>query len=180
MFMERMTLRTLTQASYSNINLWHFGLGLNFYSHFTSPIRRYPDLQIHRIIKEFLTERLNPERENHYKNILPKVASQSSEKERMSQKLEYRVRDYFVVKYYRDKVGQEFKWTITGLNNKWFFVALEDTAEWFTELVWSSFDEKIQTHRDKLGNKFMLWDSVNVRLIEADEVRLRLNFEVVL
>jgi len=179
MFLERMTLRTLTQASYSHINFWHFGLGLDFYSHFTSPIRRYPDLQIHRIIKEFLTGKLNPERQWHYKTILPKVWTQSSERERMSQKLEYRVRDYFIVKYYKDKVWQEFEWIITGLNNKWLFVALPDTAEWFVELVWSSFDEKMQTHRDKLGNKFMLWDTINVRLIEADETLLRLNFEVV-
>lgn len=178
-FLERMTLRTLTQATYSHINFGHFWLGLDFYSHFTSPIRRYPDLQIHRIIKEFLTEKLNPERQGHYKTILPKVWTQSSERERMSEKIEYRVRDYFVVKYYKDKIWEEFDWIITWLLFKWFFVALTDSAEWFVEIESSNFDEKMQTHKDKNGNKYTLWDSVKVRLIEADENLLRLNFEVV-
>lgn len=178
-FLERMTLRTLTQASYSHINFGHFWLGLDFYSHFTSPIRRYPDLQIHRIIKEFLTKKLDEKRQGHYKTILPKVWTQSSDRERMSEKLEYKVRDYFIVKYYKDKVGEEFDWVISGLIYKWFFVVLPDTAEWFVELESSQFDEKYQTHRDKLGNKYTLGESVRVKLIEADEVNLRLNFEVV-
>lgn len=178
-FLERMTLRTLTQASYSHINFGHFGLGLEFYSHFTSPIRRYPDLQIHRIIKEFLTTKLDATRQAHYKAILPKVGKQSSTQERMSDKLEYKVRDYFLVKYYKDKVWQEFDAIISGTIYKGFFVELPDTAEWFVEIDWTVYDEKLQTHRDKLWNKFTLWDNVRVKLIEADEKMLRLNFEVV-
>lgn len=180
MFLEKMTLRTLTQANYSDKNLWHFWLWLTFYSHFTSPIRRYPDLQIHRIIKEFLSGKNNIKRENHYKNILPKVATQSSERERKSQKLEYRVRDYFVVKYYKNKIWQEFDWIINWMIPKWFFVTLTDTAEWFVEIPGWFFDDNTQTHRDTSWNKFMLWDSVKVKLIEADEKLLRLNFEVIL
>jgi len=178
-FLERMTLRTLTQASYSHINFGHFWLGLQFYSHFTSPIRRYPDLQIHRIIKEYLNQKLDWKRQNHYSSILPKVTKQCSERERMSEKLEYKVRDYFLVKYYKNKLGEEFDWVITGVISKWFFVALPDTAEGFVEVESSNFDEKMQTHRDKLGNKYTLWDNIRVKLIEADEVLLRLNFEVV-
>jgi ribonuclease R len=178
-FLERMTLRTLTQASYSHINFGHFGLWLDFYSHFTSPIRRYPDLQIHRIIKEFLTKKLDTTRQAHYKAILPKVGKQSSTQERMSDKLEYKVRDYFLVKYYKDKIGEEFDAIVSGTLYKGFFVELPDTAEWFVEMEWSFYDEKLQTHRDKLWNKYTLWDSLRVRLIEADEKLLRLNFEVV-
>ncbi|MDD2907115.1 MAG: ribonuclease R [Candidatus Gracilibacteria bacterium] len=178
-FLERMTLRTLTQASYSHINFGHFGLGLEFYSHFTSPIRRYPDLQIHRIIKESLNSKLDPTRQAHYKSILPKVGTNSSERERLSDKLEYKVRDYFVVKYYKDKVGQEFDAIISGTIYKGFFVELPDTAEGFVEIDGTHYDEKLQTHRDKLGNKFTLGDSVRVKLVEADEKMLRLNFEVV-
>lgn len=178
-FLERMTLRTLTQASYSHINFGHFWLWLEFYSHFTSPIRRYPDLQIHRIIKEDLNKKLDPKRQNHYSSVLPKVTKQCSERERMSEKLEYKVRDYFLVKYYKNKVWEEFDWVITGLISKWFFVSLPDTAEWMVEMNSSNFDEKMQTHRDNLGNKYTLWDTVRVRLVEADEVLLRLNFEIV-
>lgn len=178
-FLERMTLRTLTQASYSHINFGHFGLWLDFYSHFTSPIRRYPDLQIHRIIKEYLIKKLDNSRTEHYKKILPKVAKQCSDRERMSEKLEYKVRDYFLVKYYKNKIWEEFDAVINWMISKWFFVTLPDSAEWFVEIDSSNFDEKMQTHRDKLGNKYTLWDDVRVRLIEADEVLLRLNFEIV-
>lgn len=177
-FLEKMTLRTLTQAMYSEINFWHFWLWLEYYSHFTSPIRRYPDLQIHRIIKEYLNKNYNDKRKSHYLDLLPKVAKQSSDRERLSEKLEYRVRDYFIVKYYKNKVWQEFEAVISWLISKWFFVSLADTAEWFVELKNSVFDEKMQTIRAN-WQKFMLWQNVKVRLVEADEELLRLNFEVI-
>ncbi|PZM83919.1 ribonuclease R, partial [Candidatus Gracilibacteria bacterium] len=177
-FLEKMTLRTLTQAMYSDVNFGHFGLGLQYYSHFTSPIRRYPDLQIHRIIKEYLNKKYNDKRKNHYLDLLPKVAKQSSDRERLSEKLEYRVRDYFIVKYYKNKLGQEFEAVISGLISKGFFVSLVDTAEGFVELKNSVFDEKMQTIRVN-GQKFMLGQNVKVKLVEADEELLRLNFEVI-
>ncbi len=176
-FLERMTLRTLSQAIYSSENLWHFWLGLDFYSHFTSPIRRYPDLQIHRIIKEILNLKFNSKRKNHYLNILPKVAKDSSERERIAEKLEYKVRDYFITKFYKNKVWQEFDAVISGVISKWFFVALPDTAEWFVELKNSIFDESLQAHNFH-WKKFMLGQNVKVRLFEVDQELLRLNFEL--
>ena len=177
-FLEKMTLRTLTQAIYSNVNFWHFGLWLQFYSHFTSPIRRYPDLQIHRIIKEFLNGNFDEKRKSHYLDILPKVAKQSSERERLSEKLEYKVRDYFIVKYYKNKIWQEFDAVISGLISKWIFVALQDTAEWFVEIKNWNFDEKNQTMKVK-SKKYTLWQDLRVRLVNADEKLLRLDFEIV-
>ena len=177
-FLEKMTLRTLTQAIYSNVNFWHFGLWLQFYSHFTSPIRRYPDLQIHRIIKEFLNGKFDEKRKSHYLDILPKVAKQSSERERLSEKLEYKVRDYFIVKYYKNKIWQEFDAVISGLISKWIFVALQDTAEWFVEIKNWNFDEKNQTMKVK-SKKYTLWQDLRVRLVHADEKLLRLDFEIV-
>ena len=177
-FLEKMTLRTLTQAIYSNVNFWHFGLWLQFYSHFTSPIRRYPDLQIHRIIKEFLNGKFDEKRKSHYLDILPKVAKQSSERERLSEKLEYKVRDYFIVKYYKNKIWQEFDAVISGLISKWIFVALQDTAEWFVEIKNWNFDEKNQTMNVK-SKKYTLWQDLRVRLVNADEKLLRLDFEIV-
>lgn len=177
-FLEKMTLRTLTQAIYSNVNFWHFGLWLQFYSHFTSPIRRYPDLQIHRIIKEFLNGKFDEKRKSHYLDILPKVAKQSSERERLSEKLEYKVRDYFIVKYYKNKIWQEFDAVISGLISKWIFVALQDTAEWFVEIKNWNFDEKNQTMKVK-SKKYILWQDLRVRLVNADEKLLRLDFEIV-
>ena len=177
-FLEKMTLRTLTQAIYSNVNFWHFGLWLQFYSHFTSPIRRYPDLQIHRIIKEFLNGKFDEKRKSHYLDILPKVAKQSSERERLSEKLEYKVRDYFIVKYYKNKIWQEFDAVISGLISKWIFVALQDTAEWFVEIKNWNFDEKNQTMKVK-SKKYTLWQDLRVKLVNADEKLLRLDFEIV-
>lgn len=177
-FLEKMTLRTLTQAIYSNVNFWHFGLWLQFYSHFTSPIRRYPDLQIHRIIKEFLNGKFDEKRKSHYLDILPKVAKQSSERERLSEKLEYKVRDYFIVKYYKNKIWQEFDAVISGLISKWIFVTLQDTAEWFVEIKNWNFDEKNQTMKVK-SKKYTLWQDLRVRLVNADEKLLRLDFEII-
>jgi ribonuclease R len=103
-FIQKIILRSLAQASYSSSNIGHFGLGLKFYSHFTSPIRRYPDLIIHRIITEIENGKWKVERGLHYKKLLPEVAKKCSEMERIAEKLEYKVRDYFVAEFYKDKV----------------------------------------------------------------------------
>lgn len=108
LFLEKIVLRTLTKAMYSDKNIGHFGLGLDYYSHFTSPIRRYPDLQIHRIIKEKINGTLHGERIEHYKGILEEVAMQCSQREMQAEKLEYKVRDYFVVQLYKGKIGEKF------------------------------------------------------------------------
>ena len=109
---------------------------------------------------------------------MPKVAKQSSERERLSEKLEYKVRDYFIVKYYKNKIWQEFDAVISGLISKWIFVALQDTAEWFVEIKNWNFDEKNQTMKVK-SKKYTLWQDLRVRLVNADEKLLRLDFEIV-
>jgi ribonuclease R len=102
--LEKVVLRTLSKAVYSPENEGHFGLGLDFYSHFTSPIRRYPDLQIHRIIKEKINNKLDNLRIKHYKDILENIANTCSTQERKAEKLEYKVRDYYTCKFYEAKV----------------------------------------------------------------------------
>lgn len=180
MFLEKMILRTLSKAVYSKENFWHFGLWLSFYSHFTSPIRRYPDLQIHRIIKEKLHGKLNKSRILYYDNILEKVSKHTSDKERKAEKLEYKVRDYFTVQFYKDKIWEEFEASINWVIPKWFFVSLKDTSEWFVEMNNSDFREELLEHKDLSSWKvYKLWDTLKVKLIEADESLLRLNFEIV-
>ena len=182
--LEKMILRTLSKAIYSHENEWHFGLWLDYYSHFTSPIRRYPDLQIHRIIKERVQKKLDRKKINHYKSILENVANYSSSQERKAEKLEYKVRDYFIVQYYKDKIWEEFESTIVSVIPKWFFVQLTDTAEWFVELDWKKHDsvffrEDLNCFEDKCNKKtYSLWDKIKVKLIEADENNIRLNFEI--
>jgi ribonuclease R len=181
LFLEKTLLRTLSKAVYTSENVWHFGLWIAYYSHFTSPIRRYPDLQIHRIIKEKISWKLDKTRISYYKNILEDVALQSSEQERKAEKLEYKVRDYFIVKHYKNKVWEIFNWVITTMMPKWFFVQLVDTAEWFVELDNNYiFNDDLQEFRNrKTTSTYMIWDVVNVRLFEADEKLIRLNFELV-
>lgn len=180
MFLEKTILRTLSKAVYSKENFGHFGLWLSFYSHFTSPIRRYPDLQIHRIIKEKIHNKLDKNRIIHYKEILDEVAKHTSDKERRAEKLEYKVRDYYIVKYYKNRIGEEFDWIISWVIPKWFFVALVDTAEWFVEMNNSQYMDVLKEHMDLItGKKYRLWNKVRVKLVEADELLLRLNFEIV-
>jgi ribonuclease R len=180
MFLEKAILRTLSKAVYSKENFGHFGLWLSFYSHFTSPIRRYPDLQIHRIIKEKLHWKFTKSRKLYYDTILDKVSKHTSDKERKAEKLEYKVRDYFTVQFYNDKIWEEFDASINWVISKWFFVSLKDTSEWFVEMNNSEFRDEFQEHKDLSTWKiYKLWDSLKVKLIEADESLLRLNFDIV-
>jgi len=181
--LEKSVLRSLTKAVYSPDNQGHFGLGLDYYSHFTSPIRRYPDLQIHRIIKEKISWKLDKKRINHYENILEKIALHCSERERAAEQLEYKVKDYYICKYYRDKIWEEYDAIISWLIPKWFFVMLENTAEWFVELKDKKnfiYNVELMQFEDKESKKiYKLWDKVRVKLVEVDMKLLRLNFEIV-
>lgn len=181
--LEKIVLRTLSKAIYSYENQWHFWLGLNFYSHFTSPIRRYPDLQIHRIIKEKLHKKLNKDRIKHYELLLDSVANVCSNQERKAEKLEYRVRDYYTCKFYKNKVWETFEVSISGLIPKWFFVMLTDTSEWFVSLISSTnfvYNEDLMQFEDK-KNKiyYKLWDKLKVSLKEIDFKELRMNFDII-
>lgn len=181
-YFQKLLLRSLQKARYSEKNFGHFGLALEYYSHFTSPIRRYPDLQIHRIIKEIIAKKLSHERKDHYKHILPKVALRSSDREVMAEKAEYKVRDFMACKYMSDKIGKEFTGKISGMIEKGFFVELPDTIEgfiefWFTGLEFNAENYTImQSHTWK---ELHFWDEIQVILSHIDEQRLRLEFELV-
>jgi len=185
-FLEKSILRTLSKAIYSEENQGHFWLWVKFYSHFTSPIRRYPDLQIHRIIKEKLQDKLNTSRIVHYKKILPSIAVQCSDQERKAEKLEYKVRDYYICGYYKEKIGEEFEWVVTTVLPYWIFVQLADTSEGFVELIpkhWSwegwEYNEQLMRFDNKsLKKQLNLWDSLEVILDEVDMELLRINFKI--
>ncbi len=180
LFIQKMILRTLTKAIYSHENYWHFGLWLDFYSHFTSPIRRYPDLQIHRIIKEKLNKTLNKRKILEYKSKLPIIAKKTSTQEKKAELLEYKVRDYFIVRYYKNRIWEEFEWNISWMIPKWLFVQLKDTTEWFVD--WSTwvFNEQLLEYRNLISWKNLrLWDKVKVKLVEADTFTNTLRFELI-
>ncbi|USN58559.1 MAG: ribonuclease R [Candidatus Peribacteria bacterium] len=180
-FLEKTLLRSLAKAMYSDINRGHFGLGSTYYSHFTSPIRRYPDLQIHRIIKEKLQGKLEKDRIWHYKSILRSVSERSSEQEIKADDLEYKVRDYFVVQFYKDKVGQEFEGFISGMIKNGFFVQLPDTSEGMVEYSkdFEYSEDKQEYYHKPTKHAYKVGDIIKVILEEADEVNVRLRFSLV-
>ena len=128
-------LRSLKQARYEPTCLGHFGLAAKYYCHFTSPIRRYPDLQIHRIIKEQLNNKINQKRQDQLSNIVEYASTQSSERERAAELAERDVHDYYKACYMADKVGQEFEGTISSVTNFGMFVELENTIEGLVRLA---------------------------------------------
>lgn len=122
-------LRCMMQAKYSESHDSHFGLAAEYYSHFTSPIRRYPDLQIHRIIKESINGKIDEERTKKLTKIVAYAAKQSSEMERVAQEAEREVDDLKKAEYMKDKVGMEFDGIISSVTSFGVFVQLPNTIE---------------------------------------------------
>ena len=126
---SRMALRSMKQAKYSVECTGHFGLACAYYCHFTSPIRRYPDLQIHRIIKEQLRGRMNDDRAAHYRELLPEVAKHSSETERRADEAERETDKLKKVEYMEQHVGESFDGVISGVTGWGLYVELPNTVE---------------------------------------------------
>ena len=126
---SRMALRSMKQAKYSVECTGHFGLACAYYCHFTSPIRRYPDLQIHRIIKEQLRGRMNDDRTAHYRELLPEVAKHSSETERRADEAERKTDKLKKVEYMEQHVGESFDGVISGVTGWGLYVELPNTVE---------------------------------------------------
>lgn len=126
---SRLTLRSMKQARYTTSCTGHFGLATNYYCHFTSPIRRYPDLQIHRIIKETLRGRMKDNRVEHYEKILTDVAKHSSEMERRADEAERETIKLKKVEYMENHIGETFEGVISGVTEYGFFVELANTVE---------------------------------------------------
>lgn len=126
---SRLTLRSMKQARYTTFNTGHFGLAAKYYTHFTSPIRRYPDLQIHRIIKECLRGGLLEKRMAHYEKTLPDVAVQTSALERRADEAERETDKLKKVQYMEQFIGHSFEGVISGITNWGFYVELPNTVE---------------------------------------------------
>ena len=122
-------LRSLKQAKYSPECEGHFGLAAKYYCHFTSPIRRYPDLQIHRIIKEFINGGISSRRKDKYNDIVLKASEQSSEMERKAEVAERDIEKFYKCVYMEDKIGEEFEGIVSSVTNYGFYVELPDTVE---------------------------------------------------
>lgn len=126
---SRLTLRSMKQARYTPVCTGHFGLAAKYYTHFTSPIRRYPDLQIHRIIKENLRGGLSDKRIQHYDKILQGVSAKSSSQERRAEEAERETIKLKKCEYMSRHIGEVYEGVISGVTNWGFYVELSNTVE---------------------------------------------------
>ena len=129
MLIKTLTLRSMQRAEYKPECLGHYGLAFKYYCHFTSPIRRYPDLQIHRIIKQTLRGEMNNALKEHYEDILPEVCHKSSVMERKAADAEAQVDRLKMIRYMEDHMGEEFEGTVSGVTRYGVFVKLDNSIE---------------------------------------------------
>ena len=179
---SRMALRSMKQAKYSVECSGHFGLACQYYCHFTSPIRRYPDLQIHRIIKDWLRGRLGEERSAHYRSILPEVAKHSSETERRADEAERETDKLKKVEYMEDKIGNVYEGIVSGVTGWGLYVELPNTIEGMVPLAqmdddYYEFDEKNMLVFGRRTKKiYRLGDRVLVTVAKVDRMMGMIDF----
>lgn len=178
-------LRSLKQARYSPDCTGHFGLGAQYYSHFTSPIRRYPDLQIHRIIKDQLNNRLNQKRQDQLMAIVDYASTQSSERERAAELAERDVHDFYKAMYMLDKIGEEFDGIVSSVTSFGMFIELPNTVEGLVRLAnikddYYIYDEMTYTIRGERTNKsFRIGDAVRIKVDDVKVDFREIDFELI-
>lgn len=182
---SRLTLRSMKQAKYTTTNDGHFGLATKYYCHFTSPIRRYPDLQIHRIIKENLRNGLSEKRRKHYDTILPEIASRSSQMERRADEAEREVEKLKKAEYMKQFIGEQFEGVISGITTWGIYVELPNTVEGMVRVTslkddYYYYDEE---HFTMVGehtkNTYKLGERVKVEVVNVDKILRTIDFELV-
>ncbi len=178
----RLTLRSMQQARYQTECIGHFGLAARYYCHFTSPIRRYPDLQIHRIIKENIRRSLKEERIEHYNKILPEVAKQSSLTERRAEEMERESVKMKMAEYMEARIGEEYDGIISGVTAFGLFVELPNTIEGLVPMR-ELRDDYYQYDADRLcltgertGRTYELGQSVRVAVTGASKAMRTVDF----
>lgn len=181
----RVTLRSMKQAKYGTECLGHFGLAAKYYCHFTSPIRRYPDLQIHRIIKDCIRNRMNDSRLAHYEEILPGVSELSSKRERRAEEAERETLKLKKVQYMENHMGEEFDGVISSITEWGMYVELQNTVEGMVRLDslrddHYEYDDMTYSLRGiRHGRIFRLGESVRIRVTDIDLFMRTLDFEIV-
>lgn len=178
----RLTLRSMKQAKYGTICTGHYGLAANYYTHFTSPIRRYPDLQIHRIIKENLKGGLREKRIAHYEQILPEVAVQCSVMERRADEAERETDKLKKCEYMSQHIGDIYQGVISGVTNWGLYVELPNTVEGLVHINelqgdYFIFDEEhMELVGDLTGIRYKLGQKVCVKVAGTDKITRTIDF----
>jgi ribonuclease R len=182
MLILRLTLRSMQRAKYTTVNSGHFGLAAKYYCHFTSPIRRYPDLQIHRIIKDNLRGRMKEERRAHYEQILPAVALQSSERERRADEIERETIKLKKAEYMLDHIGETYSGVISGVTAWGIYVELPNTIEGMVHVATLADDyyhyreQSYEMVGERTGKSYKLGQNVTVQVEAVDMLMRTIDF----
>lgn len=181
---SRLTLRSMKQAKYTTECSGHFGLSTKYYCHFTSPIRRYPDLQIHRIIKENLRGGLTEKRRIHYDKILPEAAIKSSTLERRADEVEREVEKMKKAEYMQQFIGQQFEGVISGITAWGMYVELPNTVEGMVRItsMWDDYyyydEEQYLLIGEETNKQYKLGQKVTVTVKNVDKLVHTIDFEL--
>ncbi|MBP3199482.1 MAG: ribonuclease R [Butyrivibrio sp.] len=181
----RMTLRSMMQAKYSTECTGHFGLAFDYYCHFTSPIRRYPDLQIHRIIKDHIRGRMTPQKSSHYEQILGEVAKHSSDTERRAEEAERETDKLKKAQYMENHIGERFEGIVSGVTAWGMFVELDNSCEGMIRAANMNDDFYIydEEHMKLVGEstrkEYTLGQKVMIKVVGADRLTRTIDFKIV-
>lgn len=182
---SRIMLRSMKQARYDTECLGHYGLAAKYYTHFTSPIRRYPDLQIHRIIKENLQGGIRKKKLEYYRAILPHVAEQASVMERRAEEAERETVKYKKCEYMLRHLGEEFEGVISGVTGFGLFVELENTVEGFVRLSdipgdYFVYDQEAYALAGEVTNRrYTLGQRVRIKVYDVNILSRTIDFKLI-
>lgn len=186
MVISTVMLRSMQQAKYEPENLGHFGLSTEYYTHFTSPIRRYPDLIVHRLIRTYLLEgKLDEATREKWNALLPDIALHSSKMERRSVDAERETDDLKKAEYMLDKIGEQYDGIISSVTNFGMFVELANTIEGLVHVSYMTDDFYRYDERhyamigERTGNVFRIGDEISVRVVNVNMDERAIDFEIV-
>jgi len=175
MVVSKLMLRSMKQAKYDPDSVGHFGLSTDFYTHFTAPIRRYPDLIVHRLIRTYLLEGdLSDQTIKKWRNILPDIARHTSEMERAAVDTEREVDDLKKAEFMLDKIGEEFTGIISSVTSFGLFVELENTVEGLVHVSYMTDDYYHYSDRhhaligEMTGKVYRIGEEVTVKVINVN------------
>lgn len=183
--LSSLLLRSMQKAVYKPENLGHYGLASKCYTHFTSPIRRYPDTTVHRLLRTYLFKNdLSPETISHWEEKLPIVAEIASSRERASINCEREVEDMKMAEYMEDHIGEEFEGMISGVTNFGIFIQLDNLIEGLCRLAdlkeFFHYDERsMSVVGEKTKTKYSMGDRVLIKVVRASKEEQTIDFEII-